>query len=84
MPAVSVGTSTTEIVPADPDNHRRVFVRNATATQVVHLAVGEAAATTSGYPLPTASPVVELNLPPGQALNGITVVAAQDVRYIAV
>lgn len=83
MPAVSVGLTSTTIVAADPDQGRRVRVRN-TGAQILHVDIGTAAAVASGYPVAATTGEVTLDLPAGQALNGITVTAPVDVRYLAV
>lgn len=87
MPAVSVLTTTTEIVAADPDNWRQVWLSKDATANPVYVNIG-AAATTNDYRalLATASDRLgwPIQLPPGQALNGIATTAAVTVNYLVI
>jgi actin-like ATPase involved in cell morphogenesis len=83
MSAVSVGTSSTAILAADPNQSRRVRIRNTGGT-VLHVEIGAAAAVATGYPVAATTGEVVLDLPAGEALNGITITAPIDVRYLVI
>lgn len=77
MAAVAVDTSTTAVVAADPDNHRRVKLKNL-GPNAIYVEIGAAAVVATSYHVAATSGEATFDLPPGVALNAITTSAIQS------
>lgn len=78
MAAVAVDVTSTEVVAADSDQHRKVVVQNL-GPNAIYLAVGTAATVAGGLQVAATGGISpEIALPPGTALNAITVTAIQS------
>ena len=76
MSAVAVDTTTTQILAADPDQHRIVKVQNL-GPNAIYVEAGAAAVVATSFKVAATSGETEIKLPPGVALNAITTSAIQ-------
>ena len=77
MAAVAVNTSTTEILAADPDQHRTAKVQNL-GPNAIYVEAGAAAAVATSFKIAATSGEAEFKVPAGVALNAITTSAIQS------
>lgn len=88
MPQVSVATGGTNIIAADPDQWRTVFIANLDVTNYVEVAIGGVPTAGQGLVLGKASAanvpanVGPIALPPGTTLDGRANTAACNVQYL--
>lgn len=76
MAAIAVDVTSTEVVAADSDQHRKARVQNL-GPNAIYVVIGAAATVAGGYKIAATSGEATFDLPPGQALNAITTSAIQ-------